>query len=168
MSQINKYEKESMLIVNDTKKFTFSKLWLVITGIIFIVVIMCTFIISFFQIDVFDTTVYVSAITASGAIFGANLGWYAKKSTYENHYKLRMSMYRDLVNNRLYYNNEMMKLRKRYGLAAEDISEIEDSGEIDDIMESESSNDIEKSNSDRDEIENGSDYDKFNDVVNMI
>lgn len=168
MAQLNKYEKDSFLNINDNKKTTFSKIWLIITGLIFIGVILGCFIITAFQIDVFDTTVYVTAITVSGTIFGANLGWYAKKSTYENHYKLRMSMYRDLVNSRLYYNNEMMKLRKRYGVCSEDLSEIEESGEIDDIMESESNNDIEKSNSDRDEIEDGSDYDKFNDSLSMM
>ena len=127
--------KEKAMLKHDNKKVTTHKVWIAITGLMFITVTIFGLISISFSPTVFDTTVYATAITVSGAIFGSNLVWYAKKSASENQYKLRMSMYEDVVNQRLYFNEEMLKLKQKYNACDEDIEQINMNGEIDEFMD---------------------------------
>lgn len=71
--------------------------------------------------QVYDTTVYVTAITISGGIFGVCLKSYMSKSKAENIYKVQRAMYEDIMNIKLSYNENMMKLIQQYHLTQEDI-----------------------------------------------
>ena len=123
---------------NLEKKFTYSKIQVVITGIIFLssVLFVAYLYISGKITDAFDTTAIVTIITVSGAIFGSNLCWYSKKAASENQYKLRMSLFADSAKVRLDYNEKMMVLMKKYNMSQADIDRINESGNSDDFMES--------------------------------
>ena len=123
---------------NHEKKFTYSKIQVFITGVIFLssILFVAYLYISGKITDAFDTTAIVTIITVSGAIFGSNLCWYSKKAASENQYKLRMSLFADSARVRLDYNEKMMILMKKYNMTQEDIDRINESGDSDDFMES--------------------------------
>ena len=123
---------------NHEKKFTYSKIQVFITGVIFLssILVVAYLYISGKITDAFDTTAIVTIITVSGAIFGSNLCWYSKKAASENQYKLRMSLFADSARVRLDYNEKMMLLMKKYNMTQEDIDRINESGDSDDFMES--------------------------------
>ena len=123
---------------NNEKKFTYSKIQVFITGVIFLssILFVAYLYISGKITDAFDTTAIVTIITVSGAIFGSNLCWYSKKAASENQYKLRMSLFADSARVRLDYNEKMMILMKKYNMTQEDIDRINESGDSDDFMES--------------------------------
>ena len=123
---------------NHEKKFTYSKIQVFITGVIFLssILFVAYLYISGKITDAFDTTAIVTIITVSGAIFGSNLCWYSKKAASENQYKLRMSLFADSAKVRLDYNEKMMVLMKKYNMSQEDIDRINESGDSDDFMES--------------------------------
>ena len=154
-------DKERSLSKND-KKVTFSKGIPVVTGVLFILtLIVCIVCINLNQ-NIFDTAVMVTAISVTGAIFGSSLIWYFKKAGSENQYKLRMSMYEDVVNQRLYFTEEMLKLRIKYCASEDDIAEIDAIGEIDDLMEETFQNMNNKMNQEQDEFETPNDIQTFN------
>ena len=130
---MNDIEKKNL-----EKKFTYSKIQVLITGIIFLssVLFVAYLYISGKITDAFDTTAIVTIITVSGAIFGSNLCWYSKKAASENQYKLRMSLFADSAKVRLDYNEKMMVLMKKYNMSQEDVDRINESGDSDDFMES--------------------------------
>ena len=123
---------------NNERKFTYSKIQVFITGVVFL---SCIAFVAYLYISgkithAFDTTAIVTIITVSGAIFGSNLCWYSKKAASENQYKLRMSLFADSAKVRLDYNEKMMLLMKKYNMSQEDIDRINESGDSDDFMES--------------------------------
>ena len=123
---------------NREKKFTYSKILVFITGVVFLssILFVAYLYISGKITDAFDTTAIVTIITVSGAIFGSNLCWYSKKAASENQYKLRMSLFADSARVRLDYNEKMMLLMKKYNMTQEDVDRINESGNSDDFMES--------------------------------
>ena len=123
---------------NHEKKFTYSKIQVFITGVVFLssILFVAYLYISGKITDAFDTTAIVTIITVSGAIFGSNLCWYSKKAASENQYKLRMSLFADSANVRLDYNEKMMVLMKKHNMSQQDVDTINDSGDSDDFMES--------------------------------
>ena len=123
---------------NQERKFTYSKILVFITGVVFLssILFVAYLYISGKITDAFDTTAIVTIITVSGAIFGSNLCWYSKKAASENQYKLRMSLFADSAKVRLDYNEKMMILMKKYNMSQEDVNRINESGDSDDFMES--------------------------------
>lgn len=71
--------------------------------------------------SVYDTTVYVTAITISGGIFGVCLKAYMSKSKAENIYKVQKTMYEDIMDIKLKYNQQMMKLIQEYQISQDEI-----------------------------------------------
>lgn len=159
---INIYNEKERAISKNDKPVTFSKGIPVVTGSLFIITLLVCVFLSNFNKNVYDTTVMVTAISVTGAIFGSSLIWYFKKAGSENQYKLRMSMYEDVVNQRLYFTEEMLKLRIKYGASEEDIAMIDDEGEIDDLMEETFQNMNNKMNQEQDELETPNDIQTFN------
>ena len=159
---INIYNEKERAISKNDKPVTFSKGIPVVTGSLFILTLLVCVFLSNFNKNVYDTTVMVTAISVTGAIFGSSLIWYFKKAGSENQYKLRMSMYEDVVNQRLYFTEEMLKLRIKYGASEEDIAMIDDEGEIDDLMEETFQNMNNKMNQEQDELETPNDIQTFN------
>ena len=118
------------------KKVTFSKILLIVTGAIFVSVgIFVGYMYGSGKIaNAYDTTAIVTLITVTGTIFASNLCWYSKKSASENHYKLRMSLYKESADVRYEFNEKMAKLIKDNDLTQCDIDEIESKSDCDEFM----------------------------------
>lgn len=146
------------------KSFTWSKGIVLVTGILFIVVVLFTLYmyITGSISSVYDTASLGICISVSGAIFGSNLVWYSKKAASENHFKLRIALFSDSAKIRLQYNEEMMKLMKQYDMSEEDIEKINDSGDLDDMMNSSISKVIEGLDQDQDDCESRNELETFN------
>ena len=81
---------------------------------------------------IYDTTVYVTAITISGGIFGVCLKSYMGKSKAENVYKIQKTIYEEIMNVKLQYNEAMMKLIQTYHLTQDDINMFDSDSPIND------------------------------------
>jgi hypothetical protein len=81
---------------------------------------------------IYDTTVYVTAITISGGIFGVCLKSYMSKSKAENIYKVQRAMYEDIMNIKLQYNENMMQLSQKYNMTQDDIDMMDNISPIND------------------------------------
>jgi hypothetical protein len=82
--------------------------------------------------QVYDTTVYVTAITISGGIFGVCLKSYMGKSKAENVYKIQKTIYEEIMNVKLQYNEAMMKLIQTYHLTQDDVNMFDSDSPIND------------------------------------
>lgn len=110
-------------------KIQFSKILTILSFIMFVWTLYSGFSASFNQL--YDISVYVTAITVSGGIFGVCLKSYMSKSKAENIYKVQKTMYEDIMDIKLYYNEEMMKLIQKYNLNQEDINMADNTSYID-------------------------------------
>ena len=122
---------------NNENRLTWSKGNLIVTGTIFVTVLLFTF---FMYINsnidnTYDVAALVAAISVSGGIFGSNLVWYSKKAASENQYKLRMSLFRDASNVRLEYNEKMIIMMKKHEVSTEEVDAIDNLGDMDEFMQ---------------------------------
>lgn len=85
---------------------------------------------------VYDTTVYVTAITISGGIFGVCLKAYMSKSKAENIYKVQKGMYENIMQIKLQYNESMMQLSQKYNMTQDDVDMIDNISPINDGVDS--------------------------------
>lgn len=104
---------------NREPKIQFSKLLTIGSLLLFIWTLLKGLYIDY--TSVYDTTVYVTAITISGGIFGVCLKAYMSKSKAENIYKVQKTMYEDIMNIKLKYNQQMMKLIQEYQISQDEI-----------------------------------------------
>lgn len=115
--------------MNKEPRIQFSKLLTLGSLTLFIWALFQGFTTDFTQ--VYDTTVYVTAITISGGIFGVCLKSYMSKSKAENIYKVQRVMYEDIMNIKLSYNENMMKLNHQYNMTQDDLNLIDNVSPID-------------------------------------
>ena len=159
---INKYDERKRAISKfEHQGVTYSKVLVFVSAIIFIFTIIVSFLVQWRITDVFDTAICVTAIGTTGGIFGSCLLWYSKKVASENQYLLRMSMYEDVVNQRLYFNEEMLKLKKKYKVSDETLEEINESGEIDEMMDEALTKVSDKLNEAQEDSESPNELEKF-------
>lgn len=111
-------------------KIQFSKLLTLGSLLLFIWTLFQGFTTDFTQ--VYDTTVYVTAITISGSIFGVCLKSYMSKSKAENIYKIQKTIYEEIMNIKLQYNEAMMKLVQKYQITQNDIDMVDIDSPIND------------------------------------
>lgn len=114
-------------------RFQFSKLLTIGSLVLFIWTLSKGLYIDF--TEVFDTTIYVTAITISGGIFGVCLKSYMSKSKAENIYKIQKTMYEDIMDIKLHYNEEMMKLISQYNVTQDEIDMSDTTNPINDGVE---------------------------------
>ena len=108
---------------NKEKKFQYSKLLPIITGIIFIGCLYHVFSVNLE--NYVDLTVMATCVTVSGGIFGSTILGYVKKAQSENNVKLKIELYKTASRERLKYNEQMMILKKKYEFSDEQIMELE-------------------------------------------
>ena len=104
---------------NKEPKIQFSKLLTIGSLLLFVWTLLKGLYIDY--TSVYDTTVYVTAITISGGIFGVCLKAYMSKSKAENIYKVQKTMYEDIMDIKLKYNQQMMKLIQEYQISQDEI-----------------------------------------------
>ena len=113
------------------KKFSFTKLLVTAVAVIFVVtLIVC---LRATPTDYEQASLYAVALTATGSILLTTLIFYSKKSQAENLQKIKAGYYEQTLEYRLKYNKEMLKLRRKYGVDEEIITEIEDESDFDDV-----------------------------------
>ena len=105
--------------MNKAPKIQFSKLLTIGSLLLFVWTLFKGLYIDY--TSVYDTTVYVTAITISGGIFGVCLKAYMSKSKAENIYKVQKTMYEDIMGIKLKYNEQMMQLIKEYQITQDEI-----------------------------------------------
>ena len=115
-------------------KFQFSKLLTIGSFGLLVCALIQGFTTDFSQ--VYDTAVYVTAITVSGGIFGVCVKAYMGKSKAENVYKVQKAMYEDIMNIKLQYNEGMMQLSQKYNMIQDDIDMIDTATTINEGAES--------------------------------
>lgn len=115
------------------KKFTFSKIIVILSWIIFIACLIVNVISA--NNNAYDTSVLVTATSVCGAITGSTTIWYQKKATTENQYKLRMGLYSTSIDERLRFNEEMLKLQKKYNVTEEELMQLDEKGNADEFMD---------------------------------
>lgn len=113
-------------------KFTYSKWLPITTGIVFIICLAIGF--SVDASNVYDVSIFVTAISVSGAIWGTCIVNYSKKASSENAYKMKSAFYKEATRERLYFNEQMMILKQKYSMTDEDVMNIDESGESDEVM----------------------------------
>ena len=120
--------------MNKVPKIQFSKLLTIGSLLLFVWTLFKGLYIDY--TSVYDTTVYVTAITISGGIFGVCLKSYMSKSKAENIYKVQKTMYEDIMGIKLRYNEQMMKLIKEYQVTQDEIDINDMSNPISEGVES--------------------------------
>lgn len=111
-------------------KFQFSKILAIGSLVLFVISLLQGFTTDLSQ--AYDTTIYVTAITISGGIFGVCLKSYMSKSKAENIYKIQKTMYEDIMDIKLRYNEGMMQLSQKYNMTQSDIDIIDNMSPISD------------------------------------
>lgn len=111
-------------------KFQFSKILAIGSLVLFVISLFQGFITDLSQ--AYDTTIYVTAITISGGIFGVCLKSYMSKSKAENIYKIQKTMYEDIMDIKLRYNEGMMQLCQKYNMTQSDIDMFDNTSPISD------------------------------------
>ena len=96
---------------NKEPKIQFSKLLTIGSLLLFVWTLLKGLYIDY--TSVYDTTVYVTAITISGGIFGVCLKAYMSK--------FQKTMYEDIMDIKLKYNQQMMKLIQEYQITQDEI-----------------------------------------------
>lgn len=120
--------------MNKVPKIQFSKLLTIGSLLLFVWTLFKGLYIDY--TSVYDTTVYVTAITISGGIFGVCLKSYMSKSKAENIYKVQKTMYEDIMGIKLKYNEQMMQLIKEYQITQDEIDINDMSNPISEGVES--------------------------------
>lgn len=113
-------------------KVQYSKILPVICFIVFISCIAKVFMTD--MSSVMDVSVYATLITVTGGMTATCINCYLKKAGSENAFKLRMGLYEESVKQRLFFNEEMLKMKIKYNATDEDIAELDENGEIDEFM----------------------------------
>lgn len=111
-------------------KFQFSKILAIGSLVLFVISLLQGFTTDLSQ--AYDTTIYVTAITISGGIYGVCLKSYMSKSKAENIYKIQKTMYEDIMDIKLRYNEGMMQLSQKYNMTQSDIDMIDNVSPISD------------------------------------
>ena len=120
--------------MNEKKHIQYSKTILVALGIVFCVCLYKAFTVDYST--VLDVSIYASALTISGGMLGTGILQYYKKSQAENVFKLKIELYKQASREKLYYNEQMIKLKSRYILSEEEMMELENDSTMDGFVDS--------------------------------
>lgn len=115
------------------KKVTYSKVLPIVTGVIFIAVIILCFTMP--MADYTQGTVYVTALTASAGCFTGVCVWYMKKAQSENAYKLQMSMYREQAKLELENLEKRLEIERKFNITKEQIDLQRMDSQLDDMTQ---------------------------------
>ena len=123
------------------KKFEFSKLIAIASLLLFV----CTLVIGYIsmlyliitqQENIYDLAFFATACTITGSIYMTTTKHYYSKSGLQNVTYIRNDVYEKILNVRLKFIEENIKLQKKYNVSQEDIDEIEINSPFVEISES--------------------------------
>lgn len=113
------------------KRFTFGKIQVVLTTIIFICVLVASFTMNFDKIT--DTAFAATAISVSGTIYAAVLVNYYKKARMENIIKLRILSVKEISETQVKTYEAIIQLKRKYAMSDEELEEIKEELYVDDF-----------------------------------
>lgn len=112
------------------KKIEYSKILATFSLLLFICTLiygymMMTYLIMNDATTIYDLAFFCTAITITGSVFMTTAKHYYSKSGLQNTCHIRNSSYEQIMKVRLNYIEEVYKLKEKYNLTDNDISEIE-------------------------------------------
>lgn len=108
-------------------------MWLFIALFVYVIVGGVNY--DFSDITVIDASIYCACIASVGGILGAIITKYYNNSNAENIPKIQLNLYKQSMNIRLKYNEEMMKLKNKYEMTSDDVTDIESDSNMDEVTE---------------------------------
>lgn len=108
-------------------------MWLFICLFIYVIISGVNY--DFSSTTVVDTAIFCACIASVGGILGAIIAKYYNNSNAENIPKIQLNLYKESMDIRLKYNEEMMKLKKEYEMTSEDVSDIESDSNMTEITD---------------------------------
>ena len=119
--------------MKEKKHIQYSKTIPVITGLLFCVCLYKAFTVDYST--VLDVSIYASALTISGGLLGSSIIFYLKKSQAENVFKIKIELYKQASREKLYYNEQMIKIKNRYMLSEDEMMELENDSTMDEFVD---------------------------------
>lgn len=113
------------------KRIQYSKFLPFGTFILLCICIICAFTASIK--NVYDVSIFATAITVTGSLCLTSVVWYLKNSQAEKVANIKANTYRIASEERLKYNEKMLELKRKYNLCDEDICEIENDSPMDEF-----------------------------------
>lgn len=119
---------------------SFSKLIAIVNIVLFIFTLITSFgIMIYLSInnlgETVDYALCISAIGVVAGLLGLTMRSYYSKAGLENVAQIRKSVYREVMDVRLEYDQKVLELRQQYGVSQEEIDEIEDNGPFKEMSE---------------------------------
>lgn len=118
------------------KKIRTSKIIMWLFIILFIYVIYKGVNYDFSSVTYMDSAIFCGCIVAVSGVLGAIVTKYYNNSSAENIPRIQIELYKQSMELRLQYNENMMKLRNNYRISSEEVCEIENESHMDDVSES--------------------------------
>lgn len=116
------------------KKRTYSKALPIVTGIIFIAVLISSFMATSDSYSASE--IYVTAITSSAACFTGSVIWYMKKAQRENVYKLQTELYKTQARLELENLEKRLQLEQKYHVTRDELDRQRMDSQLDDMAQS--------------------------------
>ncbi len=115
------------------KKVTYSKALPIITGLVFIGVVL--YVILNPAADYYTANTHVTAITASAGCFTGVCVWYMKKAQAENAYKLQMELYKEQAGLELENLRQRLAIQREFQIGKDEIDRERIDSQLDDIVQ---------------------------------
>ena len=80
-----------------------------------------------------NSTIFITALTVSGGVFGSSIIWYMKKAQVENVFKVKSTLYKTISREQIHYAEEMLKLQEEYGVSKDKIRNLDMDSQLDDL-----------------------------------
>lgn len=117
------------------KKLRTSKIIMWLFIILFIYVIYKGVNYDFASVTYIDSAIFCGCIVAVSGILGAIITKYYNNSNAENIPKIQMKLYKDSIDIRLEYNEQMMRLKNKYKMNQDEVFDIENESHMDEVSE---------------------------------
>lgn len=82
------------------------------------------------------STIFVTALTVSGGVFGSSIIWYMKKAQVENIFKVKSTLYKIISHEQIKYAEEMLRLQEEYNVSKDKIRSLDLDSQLDDLKQS--------------------------------
>lgn len=112
----------------------YSKILPILTGILFGVTLIVSILVGA-QITDYNggSTIFVTALTVSGGVFGSSIIWYMKKAQVENVFKVKSTLYKTISREQINYAEEMLRLQEEYKISKDEIRTLDLDSQLDDL-----------------------------------
>lgn len=116
--------------MKEKKHVEYSKILATASLIIFLITLLSSLVFMGYlmlctDVSLIDTAIFVTSISVTGSIYALTSKHYYNKSMMQNCANIRKGVYSEILNCRLSYNKEMLKLQNSYELEKDYIRDID-------------------------------------------